>query len=169
MAITNSTCIKQCNCTTITVTDTSDWDTLVPATDIVSSVFVLTYTEDNTSNTISADEYLNSADFTFTPTAKDGEYQVLITYTDTEDEVYEIEEYFYNVCNIKCKIDKVIKDITAENECNSCKDDAIKLAVEAYILFKALCAAIICKNTSEADKLLAWLNDKLINYKCKSC
>ena len=46
MPITNKICAKMCNCKSITVTDTSDWDTLVPATDIVSSLFQIYNSED---------------------------------------------------------------------------------------------------------------------------
>ena len=40
MAITNKICAKMCNCKSITVTDTSDWDILDTA-DITSSVYSL--------------------------------------------------------------------------------------------------------------------------------
>lgn len=170
MPITNKICAKMCNCKSITVTDTSDWDTLVPATDIVSSLFQIYNSEDELIFTTDTNEYTASVDAdSTTPTFLDGEYRVLVTYIDDEDDEYIIEEFVYNVCNIKCKKEQLIRDLALEDGCTSCKDEKLKLALEASILFQALCAAIICKNTSEADKLLAWLEDKLINYKCKSC
>ena len=169
MAIINSICIKQCNCNTITITDTSDWDILIPVSDIVSTSIILYDSEGEEIDSFSSDNYTDSNEFTALTTFPDGEYRVLVTYIDDEDEEYIIEEFIYNICNIKCKKEKLIKDLALEADCTTCNADKLKVALEATVLFEALCAAAICKNSSEADKLLAWLEDKLINYKCKSC
>lgn len=133
-----------------------------------STSIILYDDEDVVVDSFTSAEYTDSNEFTTTTTFPDGEYRVLVTYV-IEDEEYVIEDFVYNVCNIKCKKEQLIRDLALEDGCISCKDEKLKLALEASILFQALCAAIICKNTSEADKLLAWLEDKLINYKCKSC
>lgn len=169
MAITNSICFKNCNCKKITVTDTSDWDTLVPVDDIATSEFILYDSENEIIETKSFEEYEDSVDFESVINFVDGEYRVVVTYIDKEDAEYIIEDFFYNTCNIKCKVDQIVKDLVSEDDCASCKDDLLKLSLEAFMLYKALCAVILCKNTSEADKYLEWLENKLVNYKCKSC
>lgn len=168
MAITNKICAKMCNCKSITVTDISDWDTLNTA-DITSSVYSLYDKDDELVETKSFLTYTSSVTFSKTENFEDGEYKIIVTFTDNTTTEHTIEEYFYNTCNIKCKIEQLIKDFAFDEDCDDCKKEAIALAAEAYILYQGLIFATICKNTIEADKLLAWLEEKLINYKCKSC
>jgi len=168
MAITNSICLTQCNCKKISFTDTSDWDTVVPGTDVTLTTITFTNPEGVVLNEISEESYVDTYNFESTDNFPDGEYMIKIVYTADEVE-YEIEEYFFNTCNIKCKLDSFILDLAKEEECTSCKADKLQTAVEAMILYKALCAVIICNNNTEAVKFLEWLEDKFVNYNCKNC
>lgn len=170
MAVTNSICLSQNGCNTIIFTDTSDWDGNVPSTFIDNTVInlsngVIEYTYTSASYVDTYD--IVAADTAFS-TFIDDNYTLTITYTSTNNDVYTIEEEFYNTCNIKCKLAKLINDITLDG-CSECKKDKLTLASEASVLYKLLCATIVCKNIDQADNILAWLEDKLINYNCKNC
>lgn len=169
MAVINKICLSQNGCNTIIYTDISDWDGNDPFTFINNTD--ITLTKDGTTFSYSVAEYLDTITINAVDTPFinfiDGLYTLKVIYTSTEEDIYTIEEEFFNTCNIKCKLAKLINDIPADS-CNSCKKEKLTLAAEASVLYKLLCSTAVC-NTIQAEGILAWLEDKLINYNCKNC
>jgi len=169
MAVTNSVCIIQTNCNKIIIQDSSDWDTIIPLTDIDSSSIQIKY------NNTTYDSDLNGYEDEFEVTStslgltklKDGTYQIKITYV-IDDEEYIIEEEIFIICNIQCIVDSFIASIAVDN-CNDCNKDKKSLALDATLKLDALEAAIACGDLTKAQAILDWLNNLLINYNCKNC
>lgn len=171
MAVENSICIKQCKCSGIGFVDISTWDTVDPNLDIISTTITLTNTDSSEVWEYSAEEYVSTYTFTENPNFPDGEYQLVVVYVavvNGQNIEYTIEEWYYNTCNIKCIIDKLILDII-DDTCGDCKNEKLETLTEAYILYKVLCRTIKCKDKEQSDSILEWLQNKLINYKCKNC
>lgn len=171
MAVENTICVKQCTCNGIGFVDTSSWDTIDPNLDITNTSITLTNTDTEEVWEYSAEEYVSTHIFTENPSFPDGEYQLIIIYTTLIEEQsteYKIEEWYYNTCNIKCIIDNLILSVV-EDTCGDCKKEKLETLTEAYILYKVLCRTIKCKDKEQADSILEWLKNKLINYKCKTC
>lgn len=170
MAITNSICLTQTGCNKIIITDTSDWDTIVPLVDITSTVVDIVHNEITT--TVTENEYLDEIEITalllgFTTKLEDGEYDIKVTYT-TEEDTYVIEEETFIICNIQCIIDNIVADVSITN-CQDCEKEKKSTAIDATFMLDALEASIACGNLTKSQVILDWLNDLLINYNCKNC
>jgi hypothetical protein len=75
----------------------------------------------------------------------------------------------FNKCNQDCKIDNLIADYVADNECDSCnkkmEQDILNIALKSELL----CYAITCSSKSKVWELYNYINNMLTDYNCKSC
>lgn len=170
MAVTNSVCIIQTGCNKIIVTDSSDWDTIVPLTDVDTSSIEITY--DGVTISSASSDYEDEFEITatslgFSDNLKDGKYDIKVTYTVDDDE-YTIEEEFFIICNIQCIVDTYIAGINVDN-CDSCNKEKKAVGLDATLKLDGLEGAIGCGNLTKAQTILDWLNALLINYNCKNC
>jgi len=169
MAITNSICITQTECNKLIIQDSSDWDTIVPLTDITTSSIEVTY--DETTYNIDFSDYEEEFEITASSlgltSLKDGVYTIKVTYT-TDEDTYIIEEESFVICNIQCIIDNLVYSISIDN-CTDCNKDKKTIALDATLKLDALEASIACGDLTKSQAILDWLNNLLINYNCKNC
>lgn len=170
MAVINSatTCIEKCN--KLIITDTSDWDTITPGDDIVTTTISVEY--DGIVTTINNVGYsetieIEPSDIAQSTKLLDGIYRITILYADL-DTTYTTYLPILNTCNIECTIDKMVL-ASVEACCQDCGKEQRDKALDAQIDLTALCYAMACGNYAQVEKILSYLNDKLINYNCNNC
>lgn len=172
-------CIKTIGCKQLKITDNHDWEDIVPSTDVVSTLITVKYISSTTTGDliiiVDEDEYINT--ITITPEIilsswtkiLDGYYQVTIKYTLEDDSIVTLYEQQFNKCNQDCKIDNLIADYVADDECDSCnkkmEQDILNIALKSELL----CYAITCSNKSKVWELYNYINNLLQSNNCKSC
>jgi len=172
-------CIKTIGCKQLKITDNHDWESIVPSTDVVNTLITLKYISSTTIEEViiiaDEDEYIST--ITIEPSTilsswtkiEDGYYQIKITYTLNDDSTVKTNTEVFNKCNQDCKIDNLIADYVADNECDSCnkkiEQDILNIALKSELL----CYAITCSNKSKVWELYNYINNLLLENNCKSC
>lgn len=172
-------CVKVNGCKKLIITDNYDWEAIVPATSVVNTLITLKYISSAVTGDVITITDENSYVSTVTVLAKDidsswtkvqdGYFQIKITYTLDDDSIVKTNTEVFNKCNQDCKIDNLIADYVADNECDSCnkkmEQDILNIALKSELL----CYAITCSNKSKVWELYDYINNLLLENNCKSC
>ena len=165
-------CVKISGCKKLIIKDNYDWEGGDPSEFISHTKITVKY-KDTLYTVYDEDGYLGEKEVlptVFSSTAtkiEDGYYQITI-YFSGEGIIKTYVEVF-NKCNQDCKIDNLIADYVADNECDSCnkkmEQDILNIALKAELL----CYAITCSNKSKVWELYNYINNLLLENNCKSC
>jgi len=171
-------CVKIISCKQLQVTDNYDWGNVIPSDDVINTKITIKYI----SSTITGEliVLLDTSGYTGTLTIEpedilsswikieDGYFQINIEYTLVSSTIKTYIEVF-NKCNQDCKVDNLIADYVADDECDSCnkkmEQDILNIALKSELL----CYAITCSNKSKVWKLYNYIDNILLENNCKSC
>jgi len=165
-------CVKISGCKKLIIKDNYDWEGGDPSEFISHTKITVKY-KDTLYTVYDEDGYLGEKEVlptVFSSTAtkiEDGYYQITI-YFSGEGIIKTYVEVF-NKCNQDCKIDNLIADYVADNECDSCnkkmEQDILNIALKAELL----CYAITCSNKSKVWEYYNYIANLLLENNCKSC
>ena len=165
-------CVKISGCKKLIIKDNYDWEGGDPSEFIGHTKITVKY-KDTLYTVYDEDGYLGEKEVlptVFNSTAtkiEDGYYQITMYFTG-EGTIKTYTEVF-NKCNQDCKIDNLIADYVADDECDSCnkkmEQDILNIALKSELL----CYAITCSNKSKVWELYNYINNLLLENNCKSC
>jgi hypothetical protein len=165
-------CIKTIGCKQLKITDNHDWNGGDP-NDFISHTKITIKYKDTLYTVYDEDGYLGEKEVlptVFSSTAtkiEDGYYQITIYYSG--EGIIKTYTEVFNKCNQDCKIDNLIADYVADDECDSCnkkmEQDILNIALKSELL----CYAITCSNKSKVWELYNYINNLLLENNCKSC
>lgn len=165
-------CVKVSGCKKLIIKDNYDWEGGDPSEFIGHTKITVKY-KDTLYTVYDEDGYLGEKEVlptVFNSTAtkiEDGYYQITMYFTG-EGTIKTYTEVF-NKCNQDCKIDNLIADYVADDECDSCnkkmEQDILNIALKSELL----CYAITCSNKSKVWELYNYIDNLLLENNCKSC
>jgi hypothetical protein len=172
-------CVKTIGCKQLKITDNHDWESTSPSISVSNTLIILKYISSTSTGElitiVDENEYVSS--ITIEPETilsswtkiLDGYYQITIKYTLDDDSIITLYEQQFNKCNQDCKIDNLIADYVADDECDSCNKDKEKDILNIALKAELLCYAITCSNKSKVWELYNYINNLLLENNCKSC
>jgi len=169
-------CVSVINCKSLKIVDKTLWTETVPDEDIISTYIKIEkngIVYETTLEGYYSEVILENIPLFSTNTFSDGFYIITFKYLilEAEDEAPEVAlittEIFLNKCNLQCKYHNLILETI--DDCDECNKKKWEILFMYQSKLDVLEAAIVCKDLETAKKLFEYLNNLLINIKCKSC